>query len=208
VGADGSTHAGSFDLSYVRSIPNMAVMAPADENECAQLLQTAYEHPGPAMVRYPRGSGPGIPVAEPVKALPFGQGEIRREGQKVALLLFGSLLDSAEQVAEKLDATLANMRFIKPLDESLVLDLANRHQLLVTIEENVVAGGAGSAVNEYLLGEGHSVRVLNLGLPDDYQHHATQQEQLAEVGLDSEGILQSIHRATRAASLQIVDDAG
>jgi 1-deoxy-D-xylulose-5-phosphate synthase len=208
VGADGATHAGSFDLSYVRSIPNMAVIAPVDENECAQLLQTAYEHPGPAMVRYPRGSGPGIMVAEPVKALPFGQGEIRREGQKVALLLFGSLLESAEQVAEKLDATLANMRFIKPLDESLVLDLANRHQLLVTIEENVVAGGAGSAVNEYLLREGHSVSVLNLGLPDDYQHHASQQEQLAEVGLDAEGILQSIHRATRAASLQIVDDAG
>ncbi len=208
VGADGATHAGSFDLSYVRAIPNMAVMAPADENECAQLLQTAYDHPGPAMVRYPRGSGPGISVAEPVKALPFGQGEIRREGKKVALLLFGSLLESAVQVAEKLDATLANMRFIKPLDESLVLDLANRHQLLVTIEENVVAGGAGSAVNEYLLREGHSVRILNLGLPDDYQHHASQQEQLVEVGLDAEGILQSIHRATRAASLQVVDDAG
>jgi 1-deoxy-D-xylulose-5-phosphate synthase len=207
VGADGSTHAGSFDLSYVRSIPNMAVMAPADENECAQLLQTAYEHPGPAMVRYPRGSGPGIPVAESIEALPFAQGEIRREGQKVALLLFGSLLESAMQVAEKLDATLANMRFIKPLDESLVLDLANRHQLLVTLEENVVAGGAGSAVNEYLLREGHSVSVLNLGLPDDYQHHASQQEQLAEVGLDAEGMLQSIHRATRAAALQVVDDA-
>ncbi|MCU7845482.1 MAG: 1-deoxy-D-xylulose-5-phosphate synthase [Candidatus Thiodiazotropha sp. (ex Monitilora ramsayi)] len=207
VGADGATHAGSYDLSYVRAIPNMAVMAPGDENECARLLQTAYEHPGPAMVRYPRGAGPGVAVDEALSPLPFGRGEVRREGQRVALLVFGSLLETAMQAAEKLDATLANMRFIKPLDEALVLDLANRHSLLVTIEENSVAGGAGSAVNEYLNREGHGVRVLNLGLPDTYQHHASHEEQLSEAGLDLNGLLQSVNRATREAALQIVDDA-
>lgn len=185
----------------------MAVMAPGDENECARLLQTAYEHPGPAMVRYPRGAGPGVAVDERIDPLPFGRGEIRREGQRVALLVFGSLLETAMQAAEKLDATLANMRFIKPLDESLVLDLANRHSLIVTIEENSVAGGAGSAVNEYLNWEGHGVRVLNLGLPDNYQHHASHEEQLSEAGLDLEGLLKSVNRATREAALQIVDDA-
>lgn len=207
VGADGATHAGSFDLSYVRAIPNMAVMAPADENECARLLQTAYEYQGPAMVRYPRGAGPGVAVDDVIEALPFGRGEIRREGQRVALLVFGSLLETAMQAAEQLDATVANMRFIKPLDESMVLDLANRHPLLVTIEENAVAGGAGSAVNEYLNTEGHGVRVLNLGLPDGYQHHASHEEQLSEAGLDLQGLIQSINRATREVALQLVDGA-
>ncbi|MEJ2592304.1 MAG: 1-deoxy-D-xylulose-5-phosphate synthase, partial [Candidatus Thiodiazotropha sp.] len=172
VGADGATHAGSFDLSYARTVPNLAVMAPADENECARLLQTAYEHPGPALVRYPRGTGPGVAVNPDIEALPFGRGEIRRNGQRVALLVFGSLLETAAQAAEQLDATLANMRFVKPLDEALVLDLANRHPLLVTVEENAVAGGAGSAVNELLAAAGHGVRVLNLGLPDRFQDHA------------------------------------
>ncbi|MEJ2591333.1 MAG: 1-deoxy-D-xylulose-5-phosphate synthase, partial [Candidatus Thiodiazotropha sp.] len=204
VGSDGATHAGSFDLTYARAIPNMAIMAPADENECARLLQTAYEHSGPAMVRYPRGAGPGMAVEQNVKALPFGRGEIRREGQKVALLLFGSLLETASQAAEQLDATLANMRFVKPLDESLVLDLANRHQLLVTIEENTVAGGAGSAVNECLAAAGHGVRVLNLGLPDRFQDHAGHEEQLQEAGLDLNGLLRSITRITRESALQVV----
>jgi 1-deoxy-D-xylulose-5-phosphate synthase len=204
VGADGATHAGSFDLSYMRIIPNMAIMAPGDENECAALLQTAYEYEGPAMVRYPRGAGPGVAVDAGYKPLPFGRGEIRREGQGVALLVFGSLLSTVALAAEQLDATLVNMRFIKPLDETLVLDLAKRHQLLVTIEENVLAGGAGSAVNEFLSGLGHSVRILMLGLPDRFQDHASHEEQLTEAGLDLEGMLRSIKRATRENALQVV----
>ena len=204
VGADGATHAGSFDLSYARTVPNLAVMAPADENECARLLQTAYEHAGPALVRYPRGAGPGVAVNPDIKALPFGRGEIRRNGQKVALLVFGSLLETAAQAAEQLDATLANMRFVKPLDEALVLDLANRHQLLVTVEENAVAGGAGSAVNELLAAAGHGVRVLNLGLPDRFQDHAAHEEQLREAGLDLQGLLHAITRITRESALQVI----
>ncbi len=204
VGADGATHAGSFDLSYVRAIPNMAIMVPGDENECAALLQTAYEYKGPAMVRYPRGSGPGVAVVPDVESLPFGRGQIRREGQRVALLVFGSLLSTATLVAEQLDATLANMRFVKPLDEALVRDLADRHQLLVTIEENTLAGGAGSAVNEYLHHLSHTVQILNLGLPDRFQDHASHDQQLAEAGLDLPGILQSITQATRESALQVV----
>ncbi len=204
VGADGATHAGSFDLSYVRAIPNMAIMVPGDENECAALLQTAYEYKGPAMVRYPRGSGPGVAVVPDVVSLPFGRGQIRREGQRVALLVFGSLLSTATLVAEQLDATLVNMRFVKPLDEALVRDLADRHQLLVTIEENTLAGGAGSAVNEYLHHLSHPVQILNLGLPDRFQDHASHDQQLAEAGLDLPGILQSITQATRESALQVV----
>jgi 1-deoxy-D-xylulose-5-phosphate synthase len=168
------------------------------------LLQTAYEYPGPAMVRYPRGAGPGVPVEPAIKALPFGRGEILRDGQKIALLVFGSLLGTAVQAAEQLDASLANMRFIKPLDEALVLDLANRHQLLVTLEENVVAGGAGSAVNELLSRAGHGVRVLNLGLPDHFQDHASHEEQLHEAGLDLQGLMRAITRITRESALQVV----
>ena len=204
VGADGATHAGGFDLSYVRTIPNMAIMAPGDENECAALLQTAYEHQGPAMVRYPRGAGPGVTVAEPVLSLPFARGEIRREGGELALLVFGGLLDTAAQVAQQLDATLANMRFIKPLDEALIRDLADRHQLLVTIEENALAGGAGSAVTEYLHQVSHEVQVLNLGLPDRFQDHASHQQQLAEAGLDLSGIVQAITRHRQRGALQVV----
>jgi 1-deoxy-D-xylulose-5-phosphate synthase len=204
VGADGATHAGGFDLSYVRAIPNMAIMVPGDESECAALLQTAYEHEGPAMVRYPRGAGPGVAHSLPVQSLPFGRGEIRREGQRVALLVFGSLLATAAQVAEQLDATLVNMRFVKPLDEALVRELADRHQLLVTLEENTLAGGAGSAVTEYLQQLSHEVQVLNLGLPDRFQDHASHEEQLAEAGLDRQGILQAISRHRQRGALQIV----
>ncbi|MGD8908226.1 MAG: 1-deoxy-D-xylulose-5-phosphate synthase [Chromatiales bacterium] len=204
VGADGATHAGSFDLSYVRAIPNMTIMAPADENECAALLQTAYDYKGPAMVRYPRGAGPGVAVAPEVRPLPFGRGEIRREGKGIALLVFGSLLSTAAQVAQQLDATLVNMRFIKPLDEALVRELADRHPLLVTIEENALAGGAGSAVNEYLHRLSHTTQVLNLGIPDRFQDHASHEEQLAEAGLDLTGILQSIVRVTRENAFQVV----
>ncbi len=194
VGADGATHAGSFDLSYTRTLPNMLIMAPADENDCRQLLQTAYEYTGPALVRYPRGSGPGVAVAKDQPTVPLGRGEMRREGQGVALLVFGSLLASALEAAKSLDASVANMRFIKPLDEALVMALADRHELLVTLEENSLQGGAGSAVNETLLRAGHPVRVLNLGLPDRFIDHASQQEQLAEAGLDVPGILAAVNQ--------------
>ncbi|MEW8691626.1 MAG: 1-deoxy-D-xylulose-5-phosphate synthase [Candidatus Thiodiazotropha endolucinida] len=205
VGADGATHAGSFDLSYARSIPNMVIMAPGDEQECSRLLQTAYDYSGPALVRYPRGSGPGVDVETslPIR-LPIGEGEIRRNGSHVAILAFGSLLSTAQQVAERIDATLANMRFIKPLDEKLIDRLASTHQILVTLEENVVMGGAGSAVNEYLASCGSQVRVLNLGLPDHYLDHASHQEQLIEAGLDFEAILSAIERVNRETKLQVV----
>jgi 1-deoxy-D-xylulose-5-phosphate synthase len=204
VGADGATHAGSFDLSYARTLPNLAIMAPADENECAALLQTAYEYEGPAMVRYPRGVGPGVAVDTEFKCLPFGRGEIRREGREIALLVFGDLLATAARVAERLDATLVNMRFVKPLDEALVRDLAARHRLLVTIEENALAGGAGSAVNECVNRLGCCVPLLNLGLPDRFQDQASHGEQLAEAGLDLQGMLKSIDQATRKSALQVV----
>lgn len=204
VGADGATHAGSFDLSYARALPNMIVMAPGDENECRQLLQTAYEYSGPAMVRYPRGSGPGVTVTQDHVSLPIGQGDIRRDGRGVALLAFGSLLGNALEAAETLDASVANMRFIKPLDEQLILDLADRHELLVTLEENSLQGGAGSAVNETLMRAGHPVRVLNLGLPDRFLEHASQQEQLADACLDVPGILAAVSRVLQETPLQVL----
>ncbi len=204
VGADGATHAGSLDLSFVRVVPNMVVMTPADEDESSRMLQTAYEYVGPAMVRYPRGSGPGVAVTRPVHPIPLGKGEIRRNGRRVALLAFGSLLAPALEVAESLDATVANMRFVKPLDEALILDLASRHEILVTLEENLVQGGAGSAVNEYLASVGHKVRVMNLGLPDRYIHHASHQEQLSECGLDVAGILASVNQALQENPLKAV----
>lgn len=207
VGADGATHAGSFDLSYARILPNMLIAAPADEQECRLLLQTAYEYPGPAMVRYPRGAGPGVEVVNQPISLPVGKGEIRRDGQRVALLAFGTLLGNALEVAESLDATVANMRFVKPLDESLILDLADRHDLLVTLEENSLQGGAGSAVNEFLMRTGHPVRVLNLGLPDCFIEQASQPEQLAEAGLDTAGILMAVNRLLQEMPLRVVNSS-
>ncbi|PLY17126.1 MAG: 1-deoxy-D-xylulose-5-phosphate synthase [Sedimenticola sp.] len=192
VGADGATHAGSFDISYARAIPNLVLMAPADENECRKLLQTAYEYEGPALVRYPRGTGPGVAVEKVLETLPLGKGEVRRRGGKVCLLAFGSMLHTALQVAEQLDASVVNMRFIKPLDEALVLQMAESHDLLVTLEENVVMGGAGSAVNEFLARNQHSIRVCNLGLPDHFIEQATPAEQLADAGLDLAGVLRSV----------------
>jgi 1-deoxy-D-xylulose-5-phosphate synthase len=195
VGADGATHAGSFDLSFARPIPNLVVMAPADEAECRRMLQTAYLHPGPALVRYPRGSGPGAEPGTGFETLPLGRGELRRAGSRVALLGFGSMVAPALAAAEGLDASVANMRFVKPLDRELVLQLARSHALLVTVEENAVAGGAGSAVNELVLAEGIPVRLLNLGLPDRFIEQAGHGEQLAECGLEAAGI----ERAVRAA---------
>ena len=188
VGADGATHAGSFDLSYARCIPNVAILAPADEAECRRMLQTAFEHRGPAMVRYPRGAGIGAVVGDDLETLPWGRAELVRPGADVALLVFGTLLDAARQVAERLGATLVNMRFVKPLDEDMVLTVARGHQLLVTLEENAVLGGAGSAVNELLHAAGIATHVLNLGLPDEFIEQGTQAEQLELAGLSVEQI--------------------
>ena len=195
VGADGATHAGSFDISYARCIPNMAILAPSDEAECRAMLQTAYEHEGPALVRYPRGAGTGAEVGSKLETLPWGSADLVMPGQGVALMVFGTLLDSARQVAEKLGATLVNMRFVKPLDEDMVLKLAGDHRLLVTLEENVVQGGAGSAVNEALHAAGIATHVLNLGLPDAFIEQGTQVEQLELAGLSTANIEQRIHTA-------------
>ena len=188
VGEDGPTHAGSFDLSYLRCLPNMLIMAPADENETRQMLTTGYLHEGPAAVRYPRGTGPGVPIDPALEPLPIGKGLLTRRGEKVAILCFGTLHQQASKAAEALNATVANMRFVKPLDTQLIAELSASHDLLVTVEENAVMGGAGSAVNEWLLAQGIKLPVLNLGLPDIYVEHAKPAEMLAECGLDAAGI--------------------
>lgn len=192
VGADGPTHAGCYDLSFLRCIPNMAVLTPSNENECRQMLYTAFLHNGPAAVRYPRGGGSGVKMESVMTALPFGKGEIVRRGQRGALLVFGTPLAAAIKAAEKLDLTVANMRFVKPLDEALVLELATSHDWLVTVEENAIMGGAGSAVLECLSAHGIVKPALQLGLPDRYVEHGEQQDLLAECGLDAAGIAAAI----------------
>jgi len=192
VGADGPTHHGSFDLSYLRCLPNIVVMVPSDENECRQMLFTAFELPTPAVVRYPRGTGPGVAVEQEMTALPLGRSEIRRQGKRIAILAFGAPLAAALEAAEEFDATVANMRFVKPLDERLVCELADSHDYLVTVEENVVAGGAGSAVTEALERAGRACRVLQLGLPDRFVGHGDPAKLIAECGLDASGIARSI----------------
>ncbi|HKJ07602.1 MAG TPA: 1-deoxy-D-xylulose-5-phosphate synthase [Gammaproteobacteria bacterium] len=192
VGPDGPTHAGSFDLSYLRCIPNMVVMAPADENECRQMLTTAHELGAPAAVRYPRGKGPGVQVSDALESLPLGRAQVRREGRSVALLAFGSMVTPSLEAGEQLDATVVNMRFVKPLDEERILALADTHDLLVTVEENAIAGGAGAAVGECLARHGRSAALLHLGLADRFLEHGTREELLTESGLDSAGILQAI----------------
>ena len=193
VGADGPTHAGSFDLSFLRCVPNMLVMAPSDENECRQMLYTAFMHNGPAAGRYPRGGGTGVAIQQEMQALPLGKGEIRCEGDKVAILAFGSMLAPALAAAEELKATVANMRFVKPLDEELILRLAQTHDLLVTVEENAVMGGAGSAVLEFLESKGVTVQMLQLGLPDRFVEHGDPAKLLAACGLDRDGIVRAVH---------------
>jgi len=195
VGADGATHAGAFDLSYARCIPNLAILAPADEGECRRMLQTALEHQGPALVRYPRGAGIGTEVSDGFETLPWGRAERVRSGNDVAILAFGTLLEAGRQVAEKLDATVVNMRFIKPLDEDMVLQLATEHRLLVTLEENAAMGGAGSGVAELLQAAGVLTRVLVLGLPDEFIEQGTQAEQLEIAGLSVEQIEQRVRAA-------------
>nr|WP_312970171.1 1-deoxy-D-xylulose-5-phosphate synthase [Pseudomonas sp.] len=188
VGEDGPTHAGSFDLSYLRCIPGMLIMTPSDENELHHMLTTGYQFNGPAAVRYPRGSGPNAPIDRKLTPLPIGKGVVRRQGKGVALLVFGVQLPEALRVGETLDATVVDMRFVKPLDEALVSELAAGHDLLVTIEENSVMGGAGSAVSEFLAGQGTLKPMLHLGLPDYYVEHARPEQMLAECGLDEAGI--------------------
>ncbi|WP_134568310.1 1-deoxy-D-xylulose-5-phosphate synthase [Pseudomonas aeruginosa] len=194
VGEDGPTHAGSFDISYLRCIPGMLVMTPSDEDELRKLLTTGYLFDGPAAVPYPRGSGPNHPIDPDLQPVEIGKGVVRRRGGRVALLVFGVQLAEAMKVAESLDATVVDMRFVKPLDEALVRELAGSHELLVTIEENAVMGGAGSAVGEFLASEGLEVPLLQLGLPDYYVEHAKPSEMLAECGLDAAGIEKAVRQ--------------
>jgi 1-deoxy-D-xylulose-5-phosphate synthase len=195
VGSDGATHQGSYDLSFVRCIPNTVIMAPADENECRQMLYTASTVNGPALVRYPRGTGPGVALVKEMSALPIGKAQVRREGRSgLALLVFGVLLTPALQIGERLDATVVNMRFIKPLDEDLIVALAARHRAFVTIEENATQGGAGSGVGELLASEGIQMPLLQLGIPDRFIEHGSRDSCLAAAGLDAAGLSASIER--------------
>ncbi|WP_263146601.1 1-deoxy-D-xylulose-5-phosphate synthase [Pseudomonas sp. RIT-PI-AD] len=192
VGEDGPTHAGSFDLSYLRCIPGMLVMAPSDGNELRRLLSTGFRYAGPAAVRYPRGNGPDAPLETTLEPLEIGKAQVRRQGRDTALLVFGVLLGEALKVGEALDATVVDMRFVKPLDEALLRELADSHGLLVTLEENAVMGGAGSAVNEFLARENRLAPILNLGLPDSYVEHAKPAQMLSECRLDAAGIEASV----------------
>ena len=192
VGADGPTHAGSFDFSFLRCLPNTTIMAPADENECRQMLFTAFSLNSPSAVRYPRGSGPGVAIEPTMRAVAVGKGEIRRDGRRIALLAFGSMLKPALDAAEELNATVANMRFVKPLDNELVMKLALSHDLLVTIEENTIQGGAGSAVVESLLKKNVTTNVMQLGLPDCFIDHGDPAAMLVECGLDKAGIVAAV----------------
>ena len=203
VGADGQTHHGAFDLSYLRCVPGITVMAPADENECRQMLYTGFLMDTPAAVRYPRGSGPGVAVEKEMRALAVGKAEVRRDGRRVAILAFGTVLRSALEAGEELDATVVNMRFVKPLDDALVAQLARSHALLVTVEDNVVMGGAGSAVAESVAAAGLAVPMLHLGLPDHFIDHGDQNQLLALAGLGKDGILASIRKRLAAESAPV-----
>ena len=193
VGGDGQTHNGAFDYAYLRTVPNLTVMAPADENECRQMLYTGFQLNGPAAVRYPRGSGPGVALQREFSAIPLGKGEIRRAGKKIAILAFGSMLKPALEAGEQLDATVVNMRFVKPLDAGLVEQMAATHDLIVTVEEHQIMGGAGSAVLEVL--SKTNTKALLLGLPDRFIDHGDAAKLLSAVGLDAEGICKSIRSA-------------
>ena len=205
VGPDGPTHAGSFDLSYLRCVPNMVIMAPADENECRQMLYTGFQYPGPAAVRYPRGRGPGVAPVQDMRELPLGRSQLIRRGEGIAILAFGSMVETCRDVADRLNATLINMRFVKPLDREGLLAAAREHGGLVTVEENAIAGGAGSGVNELLAAEGLATPVLNLGLEDCFLPHGTREECLRIAGLDAAGIQARIVRfagSVRPTSVQ------
>ena len=193
VGADGATHAGAYDYSYLRCVPNMVVMAPANENECRQMLYTAFLHKGPCSVRYPRGSGPGVKPEEKMTQFEIGRASIEREGEKTALLAFGSMLAPALTAGDALNATVVNMRFVKPIDEEIITKIAYSHELIVTMEENVVAGGAGSSVNEILVKNGILIKIVNRGLPDVHLDHGNPEVVLAQCGLDSESIIELVN---------------
>ena len=195
VGGDGATHQGAFDLSFLRCVPNLTVMAPADEDECRQMLYTAVMLDGPAAVRYPRGTGPGVAPAAEMRALPVGRAEVRREGRSgLAIFAFGTMVSAIAPTAERLDATLVNMRFVKPLDEELLIRIADRHEHLVTVEENAIAGGAGAAVLEFLSARGYGRPVLQLGIPDRLIEHGSRAENLAAAGLDAAGLAKAVDR--------------
>ena len=201
VGSDGPTHAGTFDLSFLRCIPNMLIMAPANENECRQMLYTGYKHQGPAAVRYPRGKGPGKSVDETMQLLPIGKAEVVKKGSGVAILAFGSRLEPSTEVAARIGATLVNMRFVKPLDADIIIEMAHSHNLLVTVEENAVSGGAGSGVNELLAATGMTYNILNIGIPDLYIEHGSRQDCLAIAKLDATGILEQINNRLKANNI-------
>jgi len=194
VGPDGPTHAGAFDFSYLRCIPNMLIMAPADENECRQMLTTGFQHPGPASVRYPRGKGPGAAIDPGLTALEIGKAEIRHHGGRIAILAWGSMVTPAVEAGKQLGATVVNMRFVKPFDQALVLELARTHDVFVTVEENVIAGGAGSAINTFLQAQKVLMPVCNIGLPDRFVEQGSREELLSLVGLDSKGIFATIEQ--------------
>ena len=192
VGADGPTHNGAYDLSYMRCLPDIVIMAPADENECRQMLYTGFTLDQPVAVRYPRGGGPGIEIKQEMQALPIGKAEVKRQGSKISILAFGVMLESAMQAGDELDATVVNMRFIKPLDDTLILELAKQYEWLVTVEENTTQGGAGSAVSECLATHGVFCRVLHYGLPDRQVAHGSREDMLADVCLNKNGLLNFI----------------
>ncbi len=204
VGSDGPTHSGNYDLSYLRCIPNMIVMAPTEENECRQMLYTAYQQNCPTAVRYPRGKGIGIKPLKDMTALEIGKGIVMRKGSGIAILLFGSLLKEAMQAADELDATLVNMRFIKPIDEELIIEMSKSYHRLVTLEDNAIQGGAGSAVNEFLNSENIQIPVTNLGIPDNYIEHATREEQLEEIQLTGDGIVRQIRQIEQKTFNKVV----
>ncbi|NNL95479.1 MAG: 1-deoxy-D-xylulose-5-phosphate synthase [Xanthomonadales bacterium] len=203
VGPDGPTHAGSFDLSYLRCVPNMLIMAPSDENECRQMLYTGFRHQGPAAVRYPRGRGPGAEPETEMQVLPIGKGQTLMEGSRIAILAFGAPLHACIDIAAGLDATLVNMRFIKPLDGDMIASLAASHELLVTVEENAVAGGAGSGVNEVIAAMGLSCQLLNIGIPDRFIEHGSREDCLADAWLDGPGIARQIHEKLASLGLSV-----
>ena len=206
VGGDGATHQGSYDLSYLRCIPNLVIMAPADENECRQMLFTGVQCEQPAAIRYPRGQGPGTAIESAMRAIPIGKAQSRREGRSgLAIIAVGAMVPFCERIAEHLDATLINLRFVKPLDEELLLRIASTHRSIVTVEENVVAGGAGSAIAECLAAHGHTLPTLHLGIPDRFIEHGSRNDCLAAAGLDIPSIESAIsrwwHVPARAAAL-------
>ena len=208
VGADGATHAGNYDMAYLRCIPNMVVMAPADENECRKMLTTGYHYNGPAAIRYPRGAGVGAAIEQALTSIEIGKGEIRRKGQKIAILAFGSMVAPSLAAAEQLDATVANMRFVKPLDVELVKQLAAEHDLLVTVEEGCIMGGAGAAVAEALAAEGIVKPIQMLGLPDKFIDHGDPAKLLVSVGLDGAGIAASIRQRLGGEEPRLVVNNG